>query len=101
MSINVWTFSIHKNIEAKGVKAIELKSLDRLFYKALGRELSLIRHRKGINLKEIGEELSCSAQMVDNFELGKCRVSKEKFAKYCNYLGIEPILEITVKFKKE
>ena len=94
-------FFYTQNFKAKGVNWIELKALDRLFYKALGRKLALIRNCKGINLKEIGEELHCSTQMIDNFELGKNRISEDKFVKYCNYLDVNPNLEIKVNFKKE
>lgn len=45
--------------------------------------------------------MSCSTQMIDNFELGKNRLSDDKFNKICDYLGIKPILEVKVKFKKE
>lgn len=94
-------FFYTKNFKAKGVENIELKSLDRFFYKSLGNEISHIRRSKGISLKEIGEELSCSTQMIDNFELGKSRLSEDKFIKICDYLDIKPILEVKVNFKKE
>ncbi len=58
----------------------------------------MIRHKQGITLKELAEDLSISKQMLDNFELGKNRLSKEKFTKICQYLGIEPIIDVRVKF---
>lgn len=91
-------FFYTKKYKKKGSEDVELKALDRLFYKALGRELASIRNRKGISLKELGEELSCSKQMIDNFELGKSRLSEEKFTKICNYLGIDPNIEVDVRF---
>ena len=96
----VWTFSILKNTKKKGSENIELKSLDRLFYKSLGSEISKIRNRRGISLKELGEELSCSKQMVDNFELGRNRLKEDKFIKLCDYLDINPVIEVIVKFKE-
>ncbi len=77
---------------------MELKSLDRLFYQSLGRQISEIRHEKGISLKELAEELSCSKQMIDNFELGKNRLSEDKFTKICRYLGIKPTIDVNVSF---
>ena len=77
---------------------MKLKSLDRLFYQSLGQEISRIRHQQGISLKEIAEELSVSKQMIDNFELGKNRLSEEKFTKICRYLGIKPNLNVNVSF---
>lgn len=79
---------------------MELKSLDSLFYKSLGNEISNIRRSKGISLKELSEELLCSQQMVDKYELGKSRISPMRFYKICNYLGINPEIEVTVKLKK-
>lgn len=62
--------------------------------------MAKIRNHKGYSLKEIGEELLCSKQMVDNFELGKNRISESKFIKLCNYLGINPVIEVIIKFKE-
>lgn len=95
----MWTFSIQKYI-TKGVNNTELKSLDKHFYKSLGQEISRIRHQQGISLKDIAEELSVSKQMIDNFELGKNRLSEDKFTKICKILNIEPNINVNVKFKE-
>ena len=77
---------------------MNLKSLDRLFYQSLGKQICEVRHRRGISLKELAEECNCSKQMIDNFELGKNRLSEDKFTKICRYLGIKPNINVNVNF---
>lgn len=79
---------------------MQLKSLDRKFYQSLGQEISKIRHAQGVSLKELADELHVSKQMIDNFELGKNRLSEDKFTKICNYLGITPNIKVNVSFKE-
>jgi len=79
----------------------ELKSVDKLFYDALGDELRKIRKRKNMSLREVGQQMNCSKQMIDNYECGKSRISEQRFKQFCSIFGISESTTVEVRVKLE
>lgn len=66
------------------------------FYKQLGKALANIRNEKGLSLEEVSKKLSVSKSTIDNWELGKTRISTTKYKKLCEIYDINPDSEIIV-----
>ena len=72
------------------------KTIEFPFYKELGKALGNIRNEKGIPLEKVAKELKVSKSTIDNWELGKTRISTIKYKKLCELYGINPNSEIIV-----
>lgn len=77
------------------------KTIDYAFYSQLGKVLSDIRHEKKLSLSDVSKFLNVSKTSIDNWELGKARISFEKFKKMCDIYSISDFLEIDIKVKYE
>lgn len=79
----------------------KIAGIDNVFYDALGDELRKVRKRRCMSLREVGEQLNCSKQMVDNYECGHARISKTRFEQMCSVLQIPIDTKISVTVKLE
>lgn len=74
-----------------------LQTVDDLFYRKLGFELSKIRHEKKISLSDLSNLTNLSKQKIDRWELGISRISKEHFSRLCSALNTPEMLEVEIK----
>ena len=74
----------------------EHKTVEYAFYKQLGTVLSDVRHHRGLSIQNVAKRLKTSKTTVDNWELGKTRISWDKFMKLCEIYGISTDLKINV-----
>lgn len=74
----------------------EHKTVEYAFYKRLGAVLSNVRRNKGLSIQNVAKRLKTSKTTVDNWELGKTRISWDKFMKLCEIYGISTDLKINV-----
>ena len=74
----------------------EHKTVEYAFYRRLGAVLSNVRHNKGLSIQNVAKRLKTSKTTVDNWELGKTRISWDKFVKLCEIYGISTDLKINV-----
>ena len=79
----------------------EHKTVEYVFYKQLGTVLSNVRHKHGLSIQDVAKRLKTSKTTVDNWELGKTRISCEKFQKLCEMYGISTNLIVNVSVKNE
>lgn len=74
----------------------EHKTVEYAFYRRLGAVLSNVRRNKGLSIQNVAKRLKTSKTTVDNWELGKTRISWDKFMKLCEIYGISTDLKINV-----
>lgn len=79
----------------------ELKSMDKIFYDALGEELRKIRKNKRMSLQDVGHKMNLSKQSIDNYECGITRISEQRFKQFCSVFGIPSNVTVEVKVKLE
>ena len=79
----------------------EHKTVEYAFYKQLGAVLSNVRRHRGLSIQEVSKRLETSKTTVDNWELGKTRISWDKFVQLCQIYGISTDLKINVSVTYE
>lgn len=53
-------------------------------------EMNVARKRAHMKQSEVAERMGVSAVMVHYWETGKCRISEDRLAEYCDIVGISP-----------
>ena len=69
---------------------MDLKTIDRYFYKAIARKLDNVRISKGKTYRDMAKETGLSRTAIDNFFLGRVRAKDNKFQLICKSLGVNP-----------
>ena len=76
---------------------ITLKTIDSQFYRVLGKCIHTKRIEKGMTLQEVSKRVGITRQMLDLYELGRCRIKGNVYEKICEVLDIYSGIEINVK----
>ena len=76
---------------------MELKKIDRAFYRELGNCLQTIRKRRDYSLRYLAELTGLSRTTLDRYELGVTRITPKNFEKICEALNVSSNLKVEVK----
>lgn len=67
---------------------MELKTIDRVFYKKLGEILHNERRKLGYSLREVAELTGISRTTIDAYEMGFKRIDDIRWKKLCKALQL-------------
>lgn len=73
-----------------------VKTIDRKFYRELGKQLRKIREHREMTLKELSEETGLSRSILDHYELGMNKIKESNLNKICDALDVSTNLKIEV-----
>lgn len=76
---------------------MEIKTIDKHFYKQLGMQLRKIRQEKELSLKDMRDKTGFSKTLIDFWELGQTRIKPDQYKILCDALGIESDFEVEVR----
>lgn len=76
---------------------VEISTIDKEFYRELGKKITDIRHKRGYSIRYVAELTGLSRATVDHYELGKSKIKPETFKKICQVLNIKPKIEIDIQ----
>lgn len=76
---------------------VEITTIDKEFYKTLGKEISDLRHRRGYSLRYMSELTGISRATLDHYELGKSKIKPVNYKKICQALNINSGMSINVE----
>lgn len=76
---------------------MELKKIDRAFYRELGNCLHQNRKKRGYSLRYLAELTGLSRTTLDRYELGVTRITPKNFEKICKALNVSSNLKVEVK----
>lgn len=75
---------------------MELKKIDRTFYEKVGENLYRHRKKRGYSLRYLAELTGISSTTLDNYELGKARVTDDNWKIICEALQIDSKIDVSV-----
>lgn len=78
---------------------MEIKTIDKAFYEALGKELNSKRRAKDISFRRMAKRTGRTFQMLDNYFLGKAKMKPETFYDICRVLDLDAKIKITVSIE--
>lgn len=64
------------------------KKIDNVYYKELGKQIHRIRQEKGYSLRYLAKLTGLSRTTIDDYEMGKKRITNENWKSICKALGI-------------
>ncbi len=73
-------------------------TVDSVFYKELGKYLHNAREQRGITLRDLSKRVGVSRVMLDNWELGLCRIKSEQFQLLCKTLNCPSEFLVSINF---
>lgn len=62
--------------------------IDESFYKEIGKHIFYKRAEKGYSLRQLGKITGLSRTTLENYEMGKTRITKSNWESICNALGM-------------
>lgn len=75
----------------------QIKTIDRVFYRELGKKLRMIREKRNLTLKEVAHEMGYARSLIDLWELGVCKIKPFQLDKLCDVYNISNNLSVNVK----
>lgn len=78
---------------------MEIKTIDKVFYEALGKHINNARLQKGLSLRQMAKKTGKTFQMLDYYSLGKAKMSNETFESICRVLDLEPKFKVKIIFE--
>ena len=72
------------------------KKVDKYYYKELGYLIHEERLKKGYSLRYLSQQTGLSRTTLDDYELGKKRITMINWNLICNALGIKPKVVVNV-----
>lgn len=76
---------------------MEIKTIDKSFYKELGKKIGLARNEKGYSLKYVSKLVGITSTALDNIELGSSKIKPTLYKDICGVLDISPNFKIEIK----
>ena len=76
---------------------MELKKIDKAFYKELGNCLHKVRKQREFSLRYLAELTGLSRTTLDRYELGVTRITPKNFEIICKALNVSSNLKVEVK----
>ncbi len=70
--------------------------IDEIFYKEIGKQLNRKREMLGYSFSYLAKLTGISAKQLDNYFLGRYRITNEKYQIICDALGIKTKIKIEV-----
>lgn len=70
--------------------------IDEIFYKEIGKQLNQKRVMLGYSFSYLAKLTGISAKQLDNYFLGRYRITNDKYKVICNALGIKTEIKIKV-----
>ncbi len=74
-----------------------IKTVDKAFYRELGKEIRQIREHRNMTLKELSQQTGYSRPLIDHWELGISKIKDKQLEKICEALDITNNLKVEVK----
>lgn len=78
---------------------MEIKTIDKVFYDVLSDQLNKKRKQKHMSFRDLAKRTGKSRQTIDNYFLGRTKMSEETFIKLCRILNFEPNLKVIVSLE--
>lgn len=75
---------------------MELKTIDRTFYKKLGELIHDERKKRGYSLRYVAELTGISRTTIDGYELGIKRINDARWKKICEVLQMPEQIHIKI-----
>ncbi len=80
-------------------KSPEIRTIDNIFYKAIGEVIRVKRIKLGMTLKDLSKLVGISRTTLDYYELGSVKMKPENLNLICEALQIDPNIEVEIKAK--
>lgn len=75
----------------------QIKTVDSLFYKELGKKLRRIREHRNMTMKEVAQLTGYSRPLIDHWELGCNKIKPKQLERLCEVYDITNNLSVQVK----
>lgn len=75
---------------------MQLKTIDRMFYKKLGDLIKHERQKRGYSLRYVAELTGVSRTIIDKYELGTARINDARWKKLCEVLQMPEQIHIKI-----
>lgn len=76
---------------------MEIKTIDKQFYRMLGDQLNERRRELGLTLTNVAQRVGVSRQMYDRYEIGLAKIPADKWEKICEALDIYSGIDVQVR----
>lgn len=74
----------------------QIKTIDKAFYRELGKSLARIREHRNMTLKEVAHETGYSRTLIDHWELGYNKIKPKQLEKLCEVYNISNNLAVHI-----
>ncbi len=72
------------------------KKIDKFYYQELGQKIHFERIKKGYSLRYLSKETGLSRTLLDDYELGRRRISNDNWKSICKALNINQKIMINI-----
>ena len=74
----------------------KVSTIDKLFYRELGKEIRELRQHRGMTLQQLSKMTGISRSLIDHWELGFSKIKPAYFERLCDALQVSSEINITI-----